>query len=220
MPGKFPEKGTPEYEVRMEAIRRGVVAREARKKSAADAQTQAPGSGDDVFDLGEPERARMASDAVAEPKKKGRARAASKSKITQAEVHLHIKRPLDLISRFPGHEHWQREEDEIDQIAEPATRILNRHPAIIDALQTVGDPVALIVACVMILGPSVAEEIRNARHRAGGERRQPVYQQPEQRYQEPAHEGIGGNGFVPSAGTATDGAAPTPPVEGVPVQQF
>lgn len=170
-------KDTPEYFADLAVYR----ARRAAKKAGL----EPPQSGaeetvdtDEVFDLGEPEPARMAAPERPEKdkRKKGRRRLAKGEMLKQEDVHRYIKQPLDFLAKIEGHEHWQRQDDEVAEIAGPATRIINRHPEWADAIHAFGDPGALVFACVMVLGPSVMEEIRRARG----------YQQPAVQQQQPA----------------------------------
>lgn len=157
------EKGSVEYYADLAAYRERRAARKAQGEPVA--PKEAPPEADEVFDLGDPEPARMEPPSASKEKgKKGPRRKLAKSEMLKEEdVHRNIKQPLDLLSRIEGHEHWHREDDEIAEIAGPATRILNRHPEWVDLIRTVGDPGALIFACVMVLGPSVMEEINRVR---------------------------------------------------------
>lgn len=211
------EKGTPEYYAE---IARWKAIRDARKaEKAAGSPQEASVDPDEVFDLGEPEVARMAPPEKPEKESRGRGRPRKLAKgemLKEEDVHRHIKWPLEMLSRIEGHEHWHREDDEIQVIAEPATRILNRHPEWVDLIRTVGDPGALIFACVMVLGPSVIEEINRVR----GNQQQPVAnqrsehrQQPSQRPETPPGARPAGDAF-PGPAQATPGAAaiiPPPP---------
>src|SRR5689334_18867846 len=97
---------------------------EKRSKEAQKPPVKEP----DLIDVGDPNPARMAPEPRAEkgkPKASGGSRGKG-NEFEQKDVHAHIRMGLDILSRMPGHEHWHREADEIDLIAEPATRCLNR----------------------------------------------------------------------------------------------
>lgn len=230
------EKGSVEYYADLAAWRERRAARKAEK--APERPQEGLLDSDEVFDLGDPEPARMATPSAPDKVsgRKGRPKKLAKSEMLREEdVHRHIKWPLEMLSKWEGHEHWHREDDEIQVIAEPATRILNRHPEWVDTLRTFGDPGALIFACVMVLGPSVMEEINRVRGNQQPvqrqQERQPVsseqrfserlrqhFQQPPQRPQAPSGAGPAGDAFPGPAQAAPGAAAIIPPPPDLPSQ--
>jgi len=158
-----------------------------------------------------------------EPREKAKGKPAAKGKgeFDQASVHKNIKLGLDILARMPGHEHWHREDDEVEMLAEPATRCLNRlDKKLIERMRTVSDPAALVFACVMILGPSIGEEIKRVgTFGKGSNRPQGGRSVATAQYQQPAPEPepwTGGDGYANTAYVSTNGAHPTPPIEGIP----
>lgn len=221
------EKGTPEYFADLASWR----ARMEAKKAAGEPQKplEATEPAEEIWDLGTPEEARMERPVKPEKAsgKRGRPRKLSKDEMLKVEdVHRHVKWPLEMLSKIEGHEHWRRDDDEIATIAEPATRILNRHPEWVDVIRAGGDPAALIFACVMVLGPSVMEEINRVRgqqrHPQPAQRpaQRPAQQQPAARTQEPAGGGFERNGFPGPAEVSGSAAAVIAPPPDLPTQHF
>ena len=220
-------KDSPEYFADLAAWRAKVEAKKAEKNSE-----QTVIEADDVsgqWDLGQPEEARMERPSKPEKAsgKRGRPRKLSRDEMLKVEdVHRHIKWPLDFLAKLDGHSHWHRDDDEIATIAEPATRILNRHPEWVDVIRAGGDPAALIFACVMVLGPSVMEEISRVkgqqRHPQPAQRpaQRPAQQQPAARTQEPAGGGFERNGFPGPAEVQSAAAAVIAPPADIPTQHF
>lgn len=220
-------KNSPEYFADLAAWRAKVEAKKSEKNSE-----QTVIEADDVsgqWDLGQPEEARMERPSKPEKAsgKRGRPRKLSKDEMLKPEdVHRHIKWPLEMISKVEGHEHWHRDDDEIATIAEPATRILNRHPEWVDVIRAGGDPAALIFACVMVLGPSVMEELNRVRgqqrHPQPAQRaaQRPAQQQPAARTQEPVGGGFERNGFPGTAEVSSSAAAVIAPPADLPTQHF
>ena len=219
-PPAWPEKGTPEYEERLQKMRAGHAKRlQKAKKPAPTARTAPPVEEADLIDVGDPGSARMAPDPKPE---KGKPKAASRGKaeFDQGSIHKNLKLGLDILARMPSHEHWHRDDDEIELIAEPATRCLNRlDKKLIEKLRTVSDPAALIFACVMVLGPSVMEEIRNVRPQPSSPRSRPAQQpaqQPAHQPQREAEPGPGGFSFADPPTVSSNGASPLPAVADLP----
>ena len=233
MPSSKHEKGTPEYYADLAKFKVHRDKERAKKKAekALESPVEGPEDAEEVYDLGDPEPARMAAPERSEkvPGKRGRPKKLSKAEMLKEEdVHRYIKQPLDFLSRIEGHEHWRRADDEVAEIAGPATRILNKHPEWVQMIQAVGDPGALIFACVMVLGPSVMEEINRVRghqqqrydHSPGQQHRQ-----PEQRQQQSARqpqESVGGrtagDAFPGPAQVSSGAAAVIPPPADLPSQ--
>jgi hypothetical protein len=226
-PPAWPEKGTPEYDQRIAKMQAGHARRLAQgKKPSRNAPEPKPGAfvGEaDLIDVGDPNPARMAP----EPREKAKGKPASRGKgeFEQVQVHKNIKLGLDILARMPGRDHWHREDDEVEMIAEPATRCLNRlDKKLIERLRTVSDPAALVFACVMILGPSIGEELKHVGTLGkGGNRAQggrPVaaaeYRQPQQQPQGEPEPWAGGYGPEYPGPVSANGARPTPAVEGIP----
>ena len=225
MPSSKHEKGTPEYFADLARFKVQRDRERAKKKAEKPLESPAEGPEDaeEVYDLGDPEPARMAAPERPErvPGKRGRPKKLTKAEMLKEEdVHRYIKQPLDFLSRIEGHEHWHRADDEVAEIAGPATRILNKHPEWVQMIQAVGDPGALIFACVMILGPSVMEEINRVRGRQQPAAQQrPVYhQQPARQPQEPTGGRTAGDAFPGPAQVSTGAAAVIPPPADLPAQ--
>lgn len=220
-------KDSPEYFADLAAWRAKHAAKKAEK--AAQSPLEATEPAEEVWDLGTPEEARMERPSKPEKAsgKRGRPRKLSRDEMLKVEdVHRHIKWPLDFLAKLDGHSHWHRDDDEIATIAEPATRILNRHPEWVDVIRAGGDPAALIFACVMVLGPSVMEEISRVkgqqRHPQPAQRpaQRPAQQQPAARTQEPAGGGFERNGFPGPAEVQSAAAAVIAPPADLPTQHF
>jgi hypothetical protein len=220
-PPAWPEKGTPEYEERLARMRQGHQKRTQKAAQKAPAvRTAPPVEEADLIDVGEPGNARMAPEPKADkPKAKGGTNRGNKE-FDQQSVQDHIQMGLDILARMPGREHWHRDPDEIEILAKPATRILNRlDKKLIERLRTVSDPAALVFACVMVLGPSVMEELRNVRPLAKGTDRRQARPQPERQQQQPAGQvdiGPGEFHFADTAPISSNGAVPISPPQDIP----
>lgn len=220
IPPPWPEKGTPEYEARLKRMsegRKAAVAKKAAEKKAAPRVRQP--EPEDLIDPGTPNNARMAPPTPPAAKKPA---ARGKGEFDQSDVHKNIRLACDCLATMPGHEHWRRDDDEIECVAEPATRILNRlDRKLIEKMRSVSDPAALIFAVVMVFGPSIAEEVRNVKGpalRVSGRKKrsqhpaEPRQQQPEYQSEEEAV-GWPGGSFVPSSpAVSSNGADPLPTV--------
>lgn len=168
----WPKQGTPEFDERIARMREGQARRKAREASQKVSGDPEP----EPIDLGRPEPVAMperekktahASTASAVGKRSGKGNG-----FDEKDVHAKISHFFGCLAALEGHEHWRRERDEISLLSEPGTRILNRiSPEVIEAMQKVSDPAALVFACITVIGPSLMLEVQNVRKPRGEGRR-------------------------------------------------
>jgi len=221
-PPPFPAKGTPAYEARLAAMRAGHAKRLEKAKKAQQRPQAPPIAEADLIDVGDPKAVRMAPEPRPDPKggKSKSGGGKGKGEFDEAEVHRHIKLGLDMLAQMPGRGHWQTDDDEVELIAGPATRCLNRlDPKLLRRMREVSDPVALVFACVMVLGPRIVQEVQNVRPMAKGNRQPPMRADRREQPQRPAgevDEGPGGYSFADTAAVSRNGAQPIAPPDDIP----
>lgn len=211
----WPEKGTPEYQARIDSIvegkrraaAQGRVGGKPKAKPRIVTASEAPtGSTADLIDVGTPSPVAMGGDA---PRPADR-RKQRKEEFDTDDVNKHVGMVFAMLGSIPGHEHWSRQPDEIALIGEPATRCLNRlDPELRSRVRELSDPAALVIACFWVIGPSLIMEVQNFRSN----------RQPAQRQQQPQAEARNGAGSPYQGGSrspSTAGAQPTPNNFGIP----
>ena len=219
-PPPWPARGTPEYEERLARMRAGHA---ARLQKAQQAKAAAPPPPVDLIDVGDPEPARMAP----EPRQEGKgkpapARGKSKdSEIDEPKVREYLGLLCNYLGSQAGHEHWQRDDDELRMVTVPGVRCYNRlDKRLREQLQAMSDPAALVFGLVVVFGPSVALELKNVGKRPQGSDRPSPGQRPPQPQQQPpprqAEPGVERD-FIPGAAPiSSNGAAAPAPVADLP----
>jgi hypothetical protein len=213
----WPEKGTDAYNARIAAMVAGkakakikkahkalssqVKARPVTASTAGSGKTTLPSGAepfDSVIDVGAPSPVAMGGTPQAPVDRKK----IKREEFDEEDVCKHVGMVFAMLGSIPGHEHWQREADEVALIGQPATRCLNRlDPELRSRVRELSDPAALVIACCWVIGPSLVKEIADARNGR---------QRPAQQHQAEARNGAGGpHQGVPAAGPA--GATPVPP---------
>lgn len=105
-------------------------------------------------------RAEVEIPRVSKPRKRG----ASKSEVREEDVRTYLKMVTDYLASQEGRQHWRREEDELVLVTVPGTRCFNRlSKKLREQLLTISDPAALLFGVMVIFGPSLAQEVMNAR---------------------------------------------------------
>lgn len=210
----------------------------ARVQKAAlkqqETRTAPPAGEPELIDVGEPNPARMAP----EPRQDAKGKPAAKKGKSEADLKEEDARKfLGAFCRWAasheGHEHWHKENDELEMVTVPGTRIYNRlDRRLREQMQALSDPASLIFGVVCVFGPSIMQEVKNARSATQGSRRsegrqqqrhQPVQQPAQYQPQQPQEEadgGFGGYGPEYSAAMAVNGAQPTPVPPDIPLTGF
>lgn len=215
-PPAWPKSGTPEFEARLAKMRAGHAARRARLE--AQKRQPDPEAPPELIDVGEPAQVRMEADPKPAPKgKPGRPRKAEE--FDEPTIREYVTLGLDCLASLPGHEHWHRDQEQVKLISVPGTRCLNRmDKALLERLRAVSDPAALIFGCVMVLGPSIVQEVQHVQtSRVSGRQPARPAAHQQQRPAEQAEQGSGGAYRADTAAVSSNGLAHPTQVEGIPV---
>jgi hypothetical protein len=227
-PPAWPAKGTAEYDERIARMRAGHAARvQKAAQKQQEARTAPPVGEPELIDVGEPSAARMAP----EPRQDARGKPAAKK--GKSEADLDEKKAREYLGMFcrwaathPGHEHWHRDDDELEMVTVPGVRCYNRlDRKLREQMQSMSDPAALIFGLVVVFGPSIAQEIRSVRTstqrdaRPQARQQRPAQPQPQQPQGE-ADGGFGGYGPEYSAAVSSNGAVGTPIPADIPLTGF
>lgn len=224
-PPAWPEKGSPEYEERLAKMRAGW---QKKRQAAAQQQRESKRAAftvdPDLIDTGEPEAVRMAPEEREEPKSRGGAKG-SKGKpgeFSEPTLREYLSLAVNGLATLEGHEHWARSDQELAYVTVPGTRCLNRlDRKTRERLEAMSDPAALVFGVVFIFGPSVMKELEHVGKKqtviSGGKQQQPVAPaSPQRRSESEAESGPGGDFLhAYTAAVPTNGAAPTPQVDGI-----
>jgi hypothetical protein len=222
----LPVKGTPEWDALPIGLKMRISKLRAKEARAALSDTQDvrpmdlgadidvdPESG--AIDPGRPRNVPMAR-ASSAPKRGRPPKADRATELAEGTTLDYLKQITDFLGTREGHEHWRRDDDELELVVKPAVRCYNRLDASLrEKIQAASDPVALIIAVTFIFGPSIAQEVRNLQPSRPSSRslRPSIEHRPEPPRQ--ANPGPGGHLEHAAATVATNSAEPIPVPEGI-----